>query len=112
MHRSYFRSACSLICAALVASCDAFLAADGRVVDASGIPIEGALVHLTWGRERGRSDTSDARGRFVLGHAHGLSWPNRGTLTVCKTGYQQWRTDFGDANMTLAGLEVRMTRDP
>ena len=108
MHRKYSHLSCLLICAALVTSCDAFFGADGRVVNASGEPIAGALVHLKWGRERGKVDTSDTLGRFVLGGGHGFSWPNSGTLIVCKAGYIPWRTDFSEAEKQFSELEVRL----
>jgi len=100
-----------LMCAALITSCDAFLAAEGRVIDSSGTPVEGASVHLTWGRERGVTHTSDSLGRFALAYGHGVSWPNRGQLAVCKAGYQEWRLDFSEVNRQFQQLEVRLTPD-
>ena len=111
MQRTCSRAAAVVMCAALVTSCDGRLAADGRVSDSSGAPISGALVQLTWGRDRASVDTSDASGDFVVDHSHGLSWPNRGTLTVCKAGYQPWRMEISEVEAKLR-VEVRMTPDP
>jgi len=92
----------------LVTGCDTFFAVRGTVTDyRTGTPIAGAKAMLILDRGVGEEDhigVTDGTGRigFVMNEPQGV-WA---TLTITKTNYGTWSTQFRGAPRSEIGIRL------
>jgi hypothetical protein len=95
---------------AAIIGCDAFIGANGTVLDTTGKRLPGAAIRLTWG-DQVMSVESDSAGHFEATFAHGVGSSKPGSVVICKDGYLSSRVDFVAADTILNNLEFRLAPD-